>query len=553
MSFDSVFNGAPTSNDGQAVPSGIATLGIDISVGQLYYKTPSKAGWQEVAGGGGSGQFVELNPTADQIISGAHSLILSDPASTLWEKNALGIGPSGTPTGDAGDDAPPGPNLYSYLNVGDNAYAPTFSDGAGHNLFITSFGGLANPTLSAGSKFSLFGIYSVVGDDPSNATNWYGSGNPLNDAIVGGNFQANNNGSSGNWAIGSFNLAYSNGSGIGDLIGSYAQVANFGSGTVPLAQAFTDSDGESSGPITEYDAVNIVPQTGGGIVHYVGLNIGNVTGSGTSDSFAIKVAGGPSDLGPQLTTVGSLFAGPSESLLDPDIQGFWSAPETFTALNPASYGGIGMEIQGNGTQAVNGLGIVTLVEDGPVNGISHENGVTGIESYVFTKGSTNITGALIPLASWLDLHNSGTTDEAYFFLGNFTGPNAGPITDLYGLWLPDLGVMTVTNPYYSWLNSRGVYRIKEDKTHNSVGQAIPAQYNPQFTKYTPGAVDFERITQYWDTNIATFGAEAGGTGTLRKLQLIGAGLLTNATLLPTSDPGVSGQLWNNAGVVSVSP
>ena len=50
MSFDSVFHGAPTSNNGQAIPSGQATLGIDVTAGQIYYKDPSHSGWQGIGG-----------------------------------------------------------------------------------------------------------------------------------------------------------------------------------------------------------------------------------------------------------------------------------------------------------------------------------------------------------------------------------------------------------------------------------------------------------------------------------------------------------------------
>lgn len=50
MSGISVFHGAPTSDDGQAVPSGIAALGVDVNSGALYYRTPNDnllpPGWQ---------------------------------------------------------------------------------------------------------------------------------------------------------------------------------------------------------------------------------------------------------------------------------------------------------------------------------------------------------------------------------------------------------------------------------------------------------------------------------------------------------------------------
>lgn len=51
MSFDSVFHGAPSSEGFSS--SGQASLGIDVSSGTLYFRTPSNGGWQPVAGGGG--------------------------------------------------------------------------------------------------------------------------------------------------------------------------------------------------------------------------------------------------------------------------------------------------------------------------------------------------------------------------------------------------------------------------------------------------------------------------------------------------------------------
>lgn len=97
------------------------------------------------------------------------------------------------------------------------------------------------------------------------------------------------------------------------------------------------------------------------------------------------------------------------------------------------------------------------------------------------------------------------------------------------------------NPYYAWYDSRGVRRVKEDSTFDSVGQAIEALYNPQFAKYTAGAVDYERIVLgQWNGNVAEIGAEKGGTGTLRSLRLIGAGVM-----FPLVDPHMAGAWWDN--------
>lgn len=91
----------------------------------------------------------------------------------------------------------------------------------------------------------------------------------------------------------------------------------------------------------------------------------------------------------------------------------------------------------------------------------------------------------------------------------------------------DLGptVASIVNPYYLWFDSRGVLRVREDNTFDGVYQAIQALYNPQFIKYTPGAENHERgILGQWSANIFQVGVEKGGTGTLRQMDFIGAGV-----------------------------
>jgi hypothetical protein len=64
-----------------------------------------------------------------------------------------------------------------------------------------------------------------------------------------------------------------------------------------------------------------------------------------------------------------------------------------------------------------------------------------------------------------------------------------------------------------------------------VYQAIPALYNPQLTKYTPGAANFERCIPacQWNSNVAEIGTEEGGTGTLRDLRFIGQDIKLSPT------------------------
>lgn len=106
-----------------------------------------------------------------------------------------------------------------------------------------------------------------------------------------------------------------------------------------------------------------------------------------------------------------------------------------------------------------------------------------------------------------------------------------------------------TNGYYAWFDSRGVYRIREDNTFDAVGQAIPALYNPLFTKYVAGAADFERLVEYWTGNVATFGVEVGGTGTNRVLNLVGSLVKANGVTLATASNSLA--FTNKTGNISL--
>lgn len=110
----------------------------------------------------------------------------------------------------------------------------------------------------------------------------------------------------------------------------------------------------------------------------------------------------------------------------------------------------------------------------------------------------------------------------------------------YALWLDD-----TSNPTY------GLFRVR-----NANGQAIPALYNKDFTKYVADAPNYERIIQQWNANIAEIGTEAGGTGTLRPLKLLGPSVTATTFIgpvkFPTSDPMVRDAWWNNAGTLTIS-
>lgn len=202
--------------------------------------------------------------------------------------------------------------------------------------------------------------------------------------------------------------------------------------------------------------------------------------------------------------------------------------EVLTVANPYS-------IQGNQVQV--------HVEDG-----------TTFTNYITATGSfTFIDAMAFTTSAWwghvAELTNAGHINTGTGFEVRISG--GGSIGDSYSFYAHDLGGLTITNPYYSWFDSRGVRRVREDNTFDSVGQSIEALYNPLFAKYTPGAVDFERvILGQWNGNVAEIGTENGGTGTLRPLRLIGSGVqVGEAPYANTGDirGGTDFSIWDAAG------
>jgi hypothetical protein len=68
----------------------VASLGLDVTSGILYFRTLSK-GWAEVAGGG-SGNFVSLSPTAIQTVSGSVEELILDNSTATNGVPTLAIG-----------------------------------------------------------------------------------------------------------------------------------------------------------------------------------------------------------------------------------------------------------------------------------------------------------------------------------------------------------------------------------------------------------------------------------------------------------------------------
>jgi hypothetical protein len=216
--------------------------------------------------------------------------------------------------------------------------------------------------------------------------------------------------------------------------------------------------------------------------------------------------------------------------------------------------------------------IVSKIEDNNTSGnlyglisiavAAHPSGTKGytiaVEGDVYSKAAGNL-GKLLGLSGFAEHDGSGTVTlmASLYATGNWRSAgivtkNAGLWVESqtgvgssnFGIWLDDQG--SNATDYAFWHDSPGVFRIK--------GDGIMAYYNPAFTKYTPAAASYERIVQQWVSNVAQIGTEvgAGGGNVLRKLQLIGGGLILSTDILPTANPTVAGQLWNDSGTLKVS-
>lgn len=157
---------------------------------------------------------------------------------------------------------------------------------------------------------------------------------------------------------------------------------------------------------------------------------------------------------------------------------------------------------------------------GPTNS-TFNNAWNYTAQLVSGTGST-FNGTFGQYFSFFDFgNNTFNGNTANFWAETPTNTSATHSGTHFGIWLGEISAAPSANKYYLWADSDGVFRIREDGTFNSVTQAIPALYNPQFTKYTPGATNYERIVLgQFNTNVAEIGTEAGGTGTLRPLRFL---------------------------------
>jgi hypothetical protein len=169
-----------------------------------------------------------------------------------------------------------------------------------------------------------------------------------------------------------------------------------------------------------------------------------------------------------------------------------------------------------------------------INGTGNYGKTYGVQSFIQQYAGTST--ALNAVWGWIGLYGGAITNATTFYAAAPTGGGVTP-TNLFQYWSDSIAGVA-TNPYYSWFDSQGVRRVKEDSTFNGVGQAIEALYNPQFTKYTPGAANYERLVLgEWNSNVAEIGTENGGTGSSRALAFITAST-TRMTIGSTGNVGI---------------
>src|ERR1043166_5145141 len=157
---------------------------------------------------------------------------------------------------------------------------------------------------------------------------------------------------------------------------------------------------------------------------------------------------------------------------------------------------------------------------GPTTYFTNQGGGTavGTGDYINYAQIGGSTTSFYMNAALVTNQSAGTIASLYDYYVYAPQQSGGAsITNNFAYYAEDLTAATIgaTNSYLLWLDSPGVFRVR--------GDGIMAYYNPGATapKYTPGAVDFERVVQQWTSNVAEIGTEAGGTGTFRTQRIIG--------------------------------
>jgi len=228
-----------------------------------------------------------------------------------------------------------------------------------------------------------------------------------------------------------------------------------------------------------------------------------------------------------------------DQLIGLDINVFPTQPSGHTLRQ-----GVGTQSQtesyndGRVTNAYGVAGYVTAKDN------SHIDIANAFNAGVTSTETGSITTATGYFASMGNVSTNAGENGALCFLG--VPSNNVLMGALYGLYFTDFTGHATTG-FYEFFDAPGVFSMKDDGVAN--------YYNPSFTHYTVGASNYERSALQWNSNVLEFGAEAGGTGTLRGVKMLGARLqtpdLTAPTLrvVPQSSPPASpseGMIYGNS-------
>jgi hypothetical protein len=146
----------------------------------------------------------------------------------------------------------------------------------------------------------------------------------------------------------------------------------------------------------------------------------------------------------------------------------------------------------------------------------------GVNSSCAATENGYIDGAIDYKSTLLSISPTAGQGAGFHFQG-FTW-NDLPMAQVYGVYLSDM-TGKAADDFYLWFDSPGVYDVKSGGVMN--------YYNPSFTKYVLGASNYERAVQQWNSNVLEYGTQAGGTGTLRGVKILGASLQTPDLTAPT--------------------
>jgi hypothetical protein len=177
----------------------------------------------------------------------------------------------------------------------------------------------------------------------------------------------------------------------------------------------------------------------------------------------------------------------------------------------------------------------------------------------------------------LDLQVNGTNALAVTSAGNIvragnTVISSSGIRLLYSesggtsrLALSVDGVTAISAPFAFSTSANGaspsLFLFRDDSNILAQRNGIDAQTTRVYNTFT-SATNFERAKLQWDTNVLKVGTEKGADGgTARDMELQTDGttritLKANGAILfaglPTSDPAVAGQLWNDGTTLKIS-